>query len=97
VVVIIKSIWAAMHLDGIRSAGYFYVNNTIDRVVFNRFWPKPPQAERDMQTDNDDSWPEEYCRNRNASVVDENEEDEEEEDEEDEDEEEEEEEDDNEE
>jgi len=36
--------------------------------MFNRFWPKPPEAEGDMQTDDDASAPEEYCRNRTASV-----------------------------
>jgi hypothetical protein len=44
--------------------------------MFNRFWPKPPDAEGDMQTDNDAARPEEYHRNRIASV-DEDEQDEE--------------------
>jgi hypothetical protein len=48
--------------------------------MFNRFWPKPPEAEGDMQTDDDPARPEEYRRNRIASV-DEDEEDEEEEEE----------------
>jgi len=49
--------------------------------MINRFWLKPPEAEGDMQTDNDAARPEQYSRNRFASVqVDE--EDEEEDDEE---------------
>jgi hypothetical protein len=31
--------------------------------MFNRFWPKPPEAEGDMQTDDDAARPEEYRRN----------------------------------
>jgi len=81
-VVNITCIWAAAHLIRIPGTRYYYVNNTIDLVMFNRFWPKPPEAEGDMQTDDDDARPEEYRRNRNASVVDEDEEDEEEEEEE---------------
>jgi len=50
--------------------------------MFNRFWPKPPEAEGDMQTDNHDGTPEDYRRNRNASVDDEHKEDEVEEEEE---------------
>jgi len=49
--------------------------------MFNRFWPKPPEAEGD----DDAARPEEYRRNRNASVDDEEDEEEEEEDEEEED------------
>jgi len=36
--------------------------------MFNYFWPEPPEAEGDMQTDNDCSRPEEYRRNRITSV-----------------------------
>jgi len=77
-----------VHSDGAIPPGrkYFllmyYVNNTIDLVMFNRFWPKPLEAKGDMLTDNDDARPEEYRRNRNASVVDEAEGDEEEQEEE---------------
>jgi len=49
--------------------------------MINRFWPKPPEAEGDMQIDIDAARPEQYSGNRFASVqVDE--EDEEEDDEE---------------
>jgi len=50
---------------------YYCVNNTINLVMFNRFWPKPPEAEGDMQTDNDAARPEKYRRNRIAIVDDE--------------------------
>jgi len=85
VVVNIKCVWAAGHLVGIPATIYYYVNNTIDQVMFNRFWPKPPEAEGDMQTDDDTARPEEYRRTRIASVDDEEDEDEEGEDEEEED------------
>jgi len=57
------------------------VNNTNDLVMFDHFWPTPLEAEGDMQSDADGSNPEEYCRNRIATV-DEDEEDEDEEEEE---------------
>ena len=38
--------------------------------MFNRFWPKPPEAEGDMQTDDNAAKPEECGRNRIASVDD---------------------------
>jgi len=84
VIVNIKCIWAAAHLIPIPGTRYYYVNNNIDLVMFNPFWPTPPEAEGDMQTDDDDARPEEYCRNQNASVVDEDKEDKEEEEDEDE-------------
>jgi hypothetical protein len=74
----IKYIWVAMHLIHIPGTRYYYVNNTIDLVWFNHFLPKPPGAEGDMLTDNDDARPEEYCKNPHESVVDEDKEDEEE-------------------
>jgi len=46
--------------------------------MINRFWPKPLEAEGDMKTDDDATWPVEYCRNPIASV-DEDKEDEQEE------------------
>jgi hypothetical protein len=46
--------------------------------MLNCFWPKPPEAEEDMQTDDDAARPEEYRRNQIVSV-DEDEENEEEE------------------
>jgi len=49
--------------------------------MVNCFWPKPPEAEEDMQIDTDAARPKAYRRNRIASV-DEDEEDEEEEEEE---------------
>lgn len=82
VVVNIRCIWAAMHLIRIPSTRYHHVNSAINLVMFNRFWPKPLEAEGDMQTDNDDGTPEDYRRNRNASVDDEHKEDEVEEEEE---------------
>jgi len=36
--------------------------------MFNRFWPKLPEAEANMQTDNDTAEQEEYRRNWIASV-----------------------------
>jgi len=51
--------------------------------MFNHFWHKPLEAERDMQTDGDDATPVEYRSVRNASVVDEDREDKEEQEEED--------------
>jgi len=48
VVVNINCVWAAGHLIRIPSTTYYYVNNTIDLVMFNRFWPKPLEAEGDM-------------------------------------------------
>jgi len=45
--------------------------------MFNRFWPKPPEAEGEMQTDNDAARPKEYHRNQ-IVIVDKDEEDEEE-------------------
>jgi len=74
VVVNVKWVWAATCLICIASIKYYYVNNTIDLVMFNHFWPSPLEAEADMQTDNDAARPEEYCRHQIASV-DENEED----------------------
>jgi len=74
----IKFAGAAAHLSRIPGTTYYYVNNTIDPVMFNRFWPKPPEAEGDMQTDDDTARPEVYRRNRITSV-DEEEADEEEE------------------
>jgi hypothetical protein len=85
VVVNIQCVWAAAHLIRIPGTRYYYVNNTIDLVMFNHFWPKPPEAEGDMQTDDDAARPEEYRRNRIASVDDEEDEEEEEEEEEEED------------
>ena len=57
-----------MHLIRIPGTRYYYVNNTINLVTFNCFWPIPPEAKRDMQTEDDAARPEEYCRNRIASV-----------------------------
>jgi hypothetical protein len=48
--------------------------------MFNRFWPKPPEADGDIQTDDDAARPEEYRRNRIASVDDEEDKEEEDED-----------------
>jgi len=39
VIVNIKCVWAAAHLICIPHTTYNYVNNTIDLVMFNRFWP----------------------------------------------------------
>jgi len=75
VVVNIKCLWVATRHIRIPGTRYYYVNNTINLVVFNHFWPKPPQAEGDMQTDDDAARAEEYRWNRIASVG-ENEEDE---------------------
>jgi len=63
VVVNIKCVWVGAHLICIPYTRYYYVNNTIDLVMFNRFWPKPPEVEGDMQTDDDAAWLEEYRRN----------------------------------
>jgi hypothetical protein len=82
VIVNIKCVWAAAHLIRIPGTRYYYVNNSIDLVMFNRFWPKPLEAEGDMQTDDDAARPEEYRRNRIASVDDEEDEEDEEEEEE---------------
>jgi len=67
-VVYIKCIWAAACLIPIPGTRYYYVNHTIDLVTFNPFWPNPPEAEGDMQTDYDAARPEEYRRNQIASV-----------------------------
>ena len=83
VVVTIKCEWAAAHLICIPGTRYCYVYITIGLVIFNRFWPKPPEAEGDMQTVNDTARPEENRRNWIASV-DKDKEDEEEEEEDDE-------------
>jgi len=69
----------AEHLIRISGTRLYYVYNTIDLVMFSRFWPKPPEAEGDMQTENDTARPEEYRRNRIASVDEDKEEEEEEE------------------
>jgi len=37
--------------------------------MINCFWHKPPEAEGDMQTDDDNASPEEYRGNWNASAV----------------------------
>jgi len=75
VVLYMKCIWEAAHLIHIPGTRFNYVNNTIDLVMFNHFWPKPPEADGDMQTDDDTARPEEYCRNGIARI-DEDEEDE---------------------
>jgi len=46
--------------------------------MINHFWPKPLEAEGDIQTANDSAWPEEYLKNQIASI-DKNQEDEEDE------------------
>jgi len=51
-----------MHLIRIPGTRYYYVNNSMDLVMFNRFWPKPPEAGGDMQTEDDAARPEEYHR-----------------------------------
>jgi len=68
-----------MHLICIPGTRYYYVKYTPDLVMINRFWPNPPEAEGDMQTDDDNARPEEYRRNRNTTVVDDDKEDKEEE------------------
>jgi hypothetical protein len=75
-VVNIKCVRAGTNLICIPRTRYYYVNNTINLVMYNHFWPKPPDAEGDMQTDNDAARSEKYHRNRFASV-DEDEQDEE--------------------
>jgi len=82
VLVNIKCVWAAAHLICIPGTKYYNINNTINQVMFNRFWPQPPQAAGDMQTDDDTARPEESCRNQMASVDEDEEDAEEEEDEE---------------
>jgi len=59
VVVNFKSVWAAAHLIRIHCTRYYYVINNIDLVMFNNFWPKPPEAEGGMQTDDDNGRQEE--------------------------------------
>jgi len=58
----------ADHLIRIPGTRYYYVNNIIDLVMFNCFGPKPPQAEGDMQTDDNAARPEEYRMKQIASV-----------------------------
>ena len=59
VVVNIKCVWAAKHLILIPRTRYYYVNNTINLLMFNCVWPKPPEAEVDMHTNDDTARPEE--------------------------------------
>ena len=73
-VVNIKRIWAAVPLIRIPGTKYYYVTNTIDLVRFNCFWPKPLEAEGDIETDDENARPQQYHSNRKASVVDMNEE-----------------------
>jgi len=68
----IKSVWAAVHLIHIPSTRYYYVNNTMGLVLFDHLWPKSPKTEVLIQTVDDHARAEEYCRKRNAHVVDEN-------------------------
>jgi hypothetical protein len=66
-VVNIKCIGVAMHLSHIPGTKYYNVNYTLKLVIFNRFCPKPPQAEGDMQSDADAARPEQCRRNQIAS------------------------------
>jgi len=64
----IKSVSAAALLIRIHRTWSYNVHDTIDLVMLGRFWPNSPVAVEDMQTDYDAVRPEEYSRNRIASV-----------------------------
>jgi hypothetical protein len=58
VLVNIKYLWAAVYRICIPGTRYYYVNNTIDVVMLNHFWLKPPEAEgniNDSTSPNDPS------------------------------------------
>jgi hypothetical protein len=54
----IKCVWVAGHVIRIPSTRYNSLHYTINLVVFNHFWLKPPEAEIDMQKDHDPARPE---------------------------------------